>query len=265
VFWADFNHRLLQFFPGEERYAGEIEKEIFNVILAAQDSNGAIRYHNRVQGNKDRPNSINTCCEVMGVPFIARLPQYLYSLAADGLYVNLFAPSTITWGQDGRPVTVRAVTDFPLSGKVVLRIATAAPQALKLRIRVPNWATGDVACSVNGRAAAPGKPGSYVTIDRTWNDGDAVAFELALAFRTIRYTGLDQHPEHERHALLYGPVLMALLGADDLDLPAGELPSRLRPIDGTPLHFAIEGRAGVQYQPYWQVDQETFTCFPTMR
>jgi len=31
----------------------------------------------------------------MTVPFIARLPQYVYSVSADGLWVNLFASSKI--------------------------------------------------------------------------------------------------------------------------------------------------------------------------
>jgi hypothetical protein len=34
VFWADINHRLLQFFPAEARYADEIERSIYNAVLA---------------------------------------------------------------------------------------------------------------------------------------------------------------------------------------------------------------------------------------
>lgn len=29
------------------------------------------------------------------------------------------------------------------------------------------------------------------------------------------------------------------------------------------MHFRVAGAEDVHYQPYWQIDQETFTCFPT--
>ena len=269
VFWADINHRFLQFFPEEAKYADQIEAEVFNCILANQDGKGHIRYHARLEGEKQEPHSINTCCEVMGTPFIASLPQYIYSIAEDGLYVNLFAPSTIEWGG----MTLTQETAFPFEGDVTCRVSGVGRAAsgehrkipMTLRVRVPGWATCDVEVRVNGQAAAEGMPGSYVEFDRTWENGDEVSFTLPLGLRAVRYIGLDQHPEHARNALLRGPVLMALVGADDLDVPASELPDRLRPIDGKLLHFAVEGRVGVHFMPYWQLNEETFTCFPTMR
>jgi DUF1680 family protein len=136
---------------------------------------------------------------------------------------------------------------------------------MNLRVRVPGWADEDVGFSVNGDVVATGKPGSYVTLDRAWKDGDEVAFDLPMKLRTEKYVGLDQDPDHERHAVLYGPVLMALVGARDLDIPVAELPGRLKPIRGKPLHFSVEGIDGVHFMPYWQIDKETFTCFPTLR
>jgi hypothetical protein len=178
--------------------------------------------------------------------------------------VNLYAPSSITFKQGRRPVTLKTQTGFPFDGKVEIKVADGAG-ALKLRVRIPGWADADVAVQVNGAAAATGKPGSYVTIDRNWKTGDSVTFVLPTAFHTHLYTGFDQHPEHPRYSLTYGPVLMALVGADDLDIPAAEIPGRLEPIVGRPLHFSVGDKAGTRYQPYWQVQTEAFNCFPTMR
>ena len=44
-----------------------------------------------------------------------------------------------------------------------------------------------------------------------------------MAFRIVRYTGADEHPEHPRYGMMYGPVHMALIGATDLAIPAEEL------------------------------------------
>ncbi len=267
VFWTDINHRLLQFFPDEAKYADQIEQEIFNVILAAQDAAGNIRYHNLLVDRKGPANFMNTCCEVMAQPFIARLPEVLYSLDDAGIYVNLYAPSTITWKHAGRDVTLTTATKFPFDGKVTLKVATGAPRKMKLRIRMPGWADRAVGVKVSGASAVKAEPGSYVVLDRMWTDGDTVSFGLPMTLRTVRYTGFDQDPDRERHALLFGPVLMALVGAegDDLDIPAAQLPGRLKPVEGKPLHFAVDGKDGAYFMPYWQIDKESFTCFPTLR
>ena len=263
VFWADFNHRFLLFFPDEERYAAEIEKVIFNVVLAAQDGRGHIRYHNHLVDHKDKPQCANTCCEVMGVPFIARLPQYLYSIAADGLIVNLFSASKITWTHAGTEVTATTSTSFPLDGKVEVRVRAAAPVAMKVRIRVPSWVDGSLGISVNGEQAAMGRPGTFVGLHRTWADGDRVSFDLPMRARLTRYTGVDRDAAGDRYALEIGPVLMALLGTTGLDVAPDDLVRRLSPRAGKPLHFGITGHPHCTFLPYGQVQDEPFTCFPT--
>jgi len=263
VFWAEINHRLLQLFPNDVRYADEIEQAIYNVILANQDARGYIRYHARLQGEKEDARSINTCCEVMGTPFIARLPQYLYSIATDGLYVNLFAPSSVTWEDAGTPVTLRCATDFPFRPEVELRVETAAATAMKLRIRVPGWGGEAMPCQVNGEHVASSEPGTFIVLDRVWQTGDTVTFTLPLTWRTVRYRGADEHPVHPRYALMRGPVLMALTGADDLALTPEALLESLR--EEVPLQARVAGIENACYQPYWQIQGERFTCFPTLR
>jgi hypothetical protein len=252
VFWADINHRLLQFFPHETRYADEIERSILNCVLACQDARGHIRYHSRLIDQKQEAMSVSTCCEVMGTQFIASLPQYIFSVAPDGVYVNLFAPATITTPAG----TLKMTTDFPFGGKVQITV----DRPMTLRIRIPGWVDRGVPVNRNGKAAVTGKPGSHVTLDR--QEG-IVAFELPMPLSTVRYSGLDQDPQHGRYALLCGPILMALVGATDLAIPAAEVPARLAPIG--PLQYAVDGKEGVRYLPYWLVDSEPFTCFPTMR
>jgi DUF1680 family protein len=261
VFWTDINHRFLQFFPEEAKYADDMESAIFNAVLASQGTNGTIRYHNIQVGQKEEPREFNSCCEVNTSPMIGALPQYLYSVASDGVYVNIYAPSSITTKQ----MTLKTTTDYPANGKVEIKVEGNG----KLRLRIPGWVSSDPAGSgagvpvnVNGKLAATGKPGSYVTLDKP---AGTVSFELPMRFRTVLYTGADQNPDHDMYALLYGPVLMALVGADDLDIPAKDLPGKLKPVEGKPLQFSVAGKEGVHYQPYWQIQTETFTCFPTMR
>ena len=265
VFWADINHKLLQFFPDEERYAAEIEKSIYNAVMASQDENGWIRYHNNLHLKKDVPARINTCCEVMGTPFIGRLPQFIYSVDDEGVWVNLFSASQISWQHQNETISLTAKTEFPYSGNIEFSISVGTAVPMSLRIRIPSWSASPVDISVNGDAAAAGEPGSYVCIERIWNNGDSVTFDLAMELRATQYIGLEQHPERDRYALSYGPVLMALVGADDLDLTPDDLPNALSPIEGRPLHFSIRGHSGCHFQPYWTLVDEEMTCFPTLK
>lgn len=270
VFWVNINSKLLHLFPEEERYAAEIEESLFNILLAAQDERGYIRYHNNMQHGKDGTGCINVCCEVSSTDLYARLPELIYSVADDGLYVNQYAPSSIDYQGDGGALTLTMETGFPYDGGVALTVAAQADASAKLRIRVPSWAKEKVAISINGDVAALGDPGSYVTLDRRWSDGDEIRFTLPMGLRFERYNGLDQINGHARYALMYGPLLMGFTGPLEgvegvpvLDATVEDLlAGGLHRVDGT-LEFTVDGVTDHRFVPYWLIDAGTpFTCFP---
>jgi DUF1680 family protein len=273
VFWVNINSRLLQLYPDKEVYAAEIEKSIYNVLLACQDARGYIRYHNYLHRKKDGAGCSNTCCEVSSTAVFAKLPEYIYSISADGIYVNLFAASSIAWKSGGGRAALTQQADFPFDSNVRLVVDTAPGSDFSIHIRVPSWATGNMAVLVNSQPAATGAPGSYLTLRRVWKKGDEICFALPLGFSCEKYTGLEQSPDHrDRYALLYGPILMALV------IPAAEgegslpriavdhtrLSGLLKPKAGSPLHFEVAKYPQYTYMPYWQVQNETFSCFPVV-
>ncbi|MGC8625720.1 MAG: hypothetical protein ACP5VQ_10725, partial [Phycisphaerae bacterium] len=151
--------------------------------------------------------------------------------------------------------------------------------------------------------AATGKPGTYQSLDRVWSDGDTVTFSLPMAPRLSLYTGIDQMPGGLRYGLQYGPILLAVVAADvadhvgippapatakeralahdmnigvawnpggvvwpvNLPITAEEIVHRLRPVPGHPLHFAIDGAPQYQFVPYFEIDDQLFTCFPVLK
>lgn len=272
VFWTNVNSKLLQLYPNEEKYAAEIEKSIYNVLLAAQDTNGFIRYHQHLHGTKENTACANTCCEVSSTGMISKLPEYIYSIAKDGLFVNLFVSSTITWSQGGSNITLSATTSFPENPDVAMTIATASKKAINIRIRVPSWAGREMVIYVNGKPAATGNPGTYVSLNRKWSDNDKISFSLPMSLTTVKYTGIDQVDGNmDRYALLYGPILMALQGPltgpgkiPQITTTAADLPGLLTSVTGSPLRFTVKGYPSYKYVPYWQVS-ETFTCFPIIQ
>jgi len=273
VFWTRFNQRFHLLYPEQEKYVNEIEKSIYNVGLANQVESRGIIYHARLVGQKGDlfvPLCTNSCCEGQGTRLLGSLPEYIYSLAPDGIYVNLFEPSTIHWVQSGNGVALTMSGNFPFTPDVKLQMITAKPARAKIRVRVPAWAPRPMPVQVNGEVFATGQPGSYVTLDRAWSDGDTVAFTLPMEFRLTRYVGLDKIEGHERFALEYGPVLLALTGSDSavLKVRGGtqheDILKQLKADPDRPLHFHIDSHPEYTYIPYWKVVNEPFTCYPVI-
>jgi DUF1680 family protein len=147
AFWAFLSQRFHLLDPENEKYAAEIEKSIYNVAMANQAGSQGFRYHALLAHGKEKPTQMNTCCEGQGTRLIGSLPEHIYSLASDGLYVNLFEPSTIHWTEGGASLRVKMVTGFPFHREVGLQFSAARPTQAKIRVRVPSWATRDMAVS----------------------------------------------------------------------------------------------------------------------
>jgi hypothetical protein len=141
--------------------------------------------------------------------------------------------------------------------------------------------------SLNGHETGVGAPGSYILLDRVWQDGDVVTFSLPIEAALVRYQGADSIAWNFRFALVYGPVLLAVVGPLGVEgtrmpgLPEGfgegirlpvlirhdpaTLSAWLQPMPGKPLHFTIAGDPEHEVMPYWQVPfDQTFSCFPVL-
>jgi uncharacterized protein len=269
-FWIFLSQRFQLMAPEEERYAAEIEKSIYNVAMANQDGTIGLRYHTILVGNKEKGTRINTCCEGQGTRLIGSMPEHIYSIAADGIYLNLFEASTLSWKHEDAPMALQMETKFPFERQVKVTFTTARPTRMKLRLRVPSWAGSEMKVFVNQHSGGVGQPGSYLVMDRAWSTGDSVSFMLPAVFELTEYKGADQIPGHKRYSLTYGPLLYAVAGSKDVafHLPNGSRPEdliqKLQPRLGAPLHYTVAGYPDVVYMPYWQIQDEEFTCFPVI-
>jgi DUF1680 family protein len=280
-FWSFLSQRFHVLYPDQEKYVTEIEKSLYNVALANQIGAEGIRYtaslnRGKAEAASQNPDTgrpyhrSNTCCEGQGTRLLSAIPEFIYSIAEDGLYVNLFEASTIVWKQANQTIQLQMKTGFPYRTDVELCISTAVPVRAVIRVRVPSWAASEMSIRVNNSVAAAGMPGGYVVLDRRWKEGDVISFGLPMDFRMTYYQGVDRVAGQERYALEYGPLLMALVGDVDekgdarIALQPETLRNHLRAKAGRPLHFAIDTDPRHEYLPYWQVGIVPFTCFPVV-
>lgn len=174
-------------------------------------------------------------------------------------------------------VVVTTNTSFASDDRVTMRIdlltqgATAV--ALDIRVRIPSWVeTANVPLRVNGKPLVVGAAGSYVSLERTWKNGDLVSFRLPRRRWLSPYTGWDQIPGYEgkRHALHVGPIVLACVGAlaqnETIVIPvdaADAIDSWLLPDPANALRFGVKGLPNVSFLPLMDADEgTTFTLFP---
>jgi hypothetical protein len=128
-----------------------------------------------------------------------------------------------------------------------------------------------VPIEINGQYAAQGSPGTYCALTRTWSDGDTVTFTLPLGFRSTKYHGADTVPGFDRYAIEYGPILLGVVG--NLDFRGKYMrifhdplnpADWLIPIPGKPGHFSIQDKPGYELMPYYEIQDELFSCYPVI-
>jgi hypothetical protein len=149
-----------------------------------------------------------TCCSGTYCQNMADYDNLAYFKDAGSLYVNLYAPSELTWRRADGDVVVEQETVYPESETSTITVRPARPARFALKLRVPSW-TRDMTVKINGApAAVTASPGAWASIDRTWNAGDRVEVTIPL---TLRMEAVDrQHPD--RVAVMRGPVVLVLEG-----------------------------------------------------
>jgi DUF1680 family protein len=171
-----------------------------------------------------------TCCPPNLERILASLPGYFYSTSREGVYVHLYDNNELDWRlENGVALRLRQTTRYPWDGKVRIELEPASATEFTLFLRIPSWSRR-TAVMVNGAAAGPAQPGTYLALRRTWKPGEAVTVDFAV---TPRLTAANPRVRDSfaRVAIERGPLVYAMEEIDQkgagslfdlyLDLPGG--------------------------------------------
>jgi DUF1680 family protein len=213
------------------------ERTMFNSRLGTQDTDGMKMYYLSLKPGlwKTFGTRFDSfwCCTGTGAEEFAKPGDTIYSHDAQGLYVNLFIASELTWPE--KKITLLQETSFPEEEGTTLTIKSPAPVKMPLHIRVPYWATRGVTVSINGtNQKVAASHSSYLTLDRAWNSGDKIRIAMPMS---LHIAPIPDDPTWQ--AVMYGPVVLAgRLGNKGLnhDLTYGPMgPDESRPIPVPPI------------------------------
>jgi DUF1680 family protein len=200
--------RALFTWTADPRYFDYYERVLFNHRLGTIDlHSGLTQYYLGVVPGSWRTFAAEHdsfwCCTGTGVEDFAKLNDSIYFHDAHALYVNLFTPSEVEW--KAKKVRLRQTNTFPHSRETDLLIKADSPVSFALNMRVPAWVAAFPRLQVNGRAVdVSASPGSYLTIARTWQDGDTITLQLPMDLH------IESMPDDRNlKAILYGPLVLA--------------------------------------------------------
>lgn len=214
-----WNWRMLAA-TGDAKFTDVLERALFNGINSGMSLDGTLYcYRNPLAfdpstGEKIRnPWYDTTCCPPNLERTFASLPGYFFSTSKDGIYLHLYADSTLDWHlENGMPLKITQKTKYPWDGDVEIAVAPAQPASFTLYVRIPGWATRSNV-SVNGEAHDGVRSGSYLAINRRWAAGDMIRANFDMTPQV-----LEANPrvvdDLGRVAIQRGPLVYCLEGID---------------------------------------------------
>jgi uncharacterized protein len=212
--WAHSLARL----TGEARYIDTAERMLYNAFYASLSLRGdATFYRNVSQVDQPTPRTqefAKSCCPPNIVKLFNKIGEFLYSVDAEGIYVNHYAASKaeIPWAEG---VRLTQQTEYPWDGVVTVIVEPNRARSFVVRLRVPAWARSSEV-SINGESVAHTLSNGWVSVKRRWKAGDRLTLSLPMPIERI--TMPPRFKEYEnRVALQRGPIVYCL-EEQDLEL-----------------------------------------------
>ena len=212
---------------GEPRFADQVERTMFNGVLAGLSLDGThFFYTNPLQRRSHRSATTHAdgarapwypcaCCPPNLMRTLASWEQYLATADDGGVQVHQYATAEIDVAAGGGRVRLAVETGYPWDGRVAVRVLETPDAPWTLSLRVPPGATS-ARLAVAGGASA-GVTDRVAAVRRAWRPDDEVVLDLDLG---ARVTHPDRRVDATRGcvALERGPLVYAIESAD---LPDG--------------------------------------------
>jgi DUF1680 family protein len=171
----------------DSRYGDSMERVLYNTILGAWpiQADGTSFYYSdyAATGKKSWHRDKWPCCSGTFPQLAADYNISTYLRSADGVYVNLFTPSSVQWMDGSAKCGLTQRTNYPFENTVSMQVSGSRPSDYTLYVRIPAWADSNPVLSVNGTRLSDVRAGTFAAIRRTWNEGDRVELELPMPLR----------------------------------------------------------------------------------
>jgi len=220
-----WNWRMLQL-TGDAKYADIAELELYNSVLSGVSMGGTkffytnslaaaadYPYHLRWEGGRQSYIQLSDCCPPNALRTIAEVNNYMYSVGAEGFYVNLYGGNKLsTRLKDGSAIRLEQQTNYPWNGNISITINEMPKNELVMHLRIPGWCKR-AAIKVNGIQVPIKNEHGYAAIKRSWKTGDRIELVLDMPAVLLESNPLVEETKNQV-AVKRGPVVYCLESPD---------------------------------------------------
>jgi uncharacterized protein len=249
----------------DSRYGDSMERVLYNTVAGAKPilPDGTSFYYSDY--NSDAAKKVYykdkwPCCSGTFPQLTADYHISSYYPAKDGVYVNLFLPSRVSWMQNGARCTITQHTSYPTSNTTQLLLEMPHSESFTVHLRVPGWSDASTRISVNGkRVEGEATPGKFFAISRTWKSGDRIELEIGMP---LRLEAVD--PENPNMvALVRGPL--ALFATGDLPAKFGRGQLLAAAASQSSENWLVQGNAGkIAFRPFAIIGDEPYRLYQSV-
>ncbi len=207
VTWIQLNQQLLAV-TGESKYAEQIEKSIYNHLLAAENPRtGCVSYYTSLMDQK--PFTCNISCCQSSVPRgIAMIPYFTFGNIKNVPTLMMYEPATYkeniaTADKRNINLSLQVESRFPENGDADVTVTTSRSARFPIALRVPSW-TDSFTATVGGKVYQ-GISNQNLIIDRSWKSGEKIKVSFQMPVQIL--TGGKSYPG--QIAFQRGPQVLA--------------------------------------------------------
>jgi uncharacterized protein len=241
----------------DSRYGDSMERVMYNTILGARplQADGRTFYYSdcNFKGRKVYSPHRWPCCSGTHPQVAADYRINTYFRDPQGIYVNLYIPSTLRWTQGSSQIELTQNSEYPFDGQVQFEVKTAQATEFAVNLRIPAWAE-KASVSVNGKRQ-PAQAGGFARVQRVWKNGDRIELELPL---TMRLEAID--PQHaDTVALLAGPVVLFAITEAQPPITRAQLLAAKK--TGPQSWEVSTGNGSVRMLPFTAIGEEQYSTY----
>jgi DUF1680 family protein len=248
------------------KYGDSMERVLYNTVMGAKplEKDGHAFYYSDY-GNSATKFYFDDkfpCCAGT-LPQVAADYHILgYFHDSDGVYVNLYLPSTLNWvAGNGAKLSLTQSGGYPLDGRIGLVLKASKSTHMALRLRIPAWAAdaGGVEIQVNGLPVNAPVTKGFATIQRKWKDRDRVELNLPMPMRLEAIDGAGtKNPDTV--ALVRGPLVLFALTEQAPKVTRERLLAATQ-MKGQPVWMAATESGPLLLTPFTEIHEEKYRTY----
>ena len=192
IAWIAMSVEMLKM-TGSSIVVDEIELSTLNSVVGAHSHTGrwatydtpmdGIRRasaHSIVFQAREGSPELN-CCSVNSPRGFGMISDWALMRDREGLILNWYGQSIMTAAiRQGLNATLIQETEYPLSGRIGIRVVPSREEKFALKLRIPHWSR-ETKLWLNTEPISGVQPGAYLRLQRRWKKGDTITLDLDMS------------------------------------------------------------------------------------